>query len=150
MYNFHVTLQVRPDAVQHAVPINLNGENYTPLLNQELLRPIAMRVSFEQAAESLQQLSRLFFEPDGSFVWVGQAGDRHWQVDGQLTDRDGRLLYAELRGSCPAQAFDRLLAAFGWPTTPLVFQLTRDAIFLDEAEFRRFAQRSGQTKHRPK
>jgi hypothetical protein len=150
MYNFHVTVQMRPDSVEHAVPIDLNGESYTPLSNRELLRPAAMRVSFEQAADRLQQLPRLFFEPDGSFVWVGQDQDRHWQVDGQLTDRDGRLLYAELRGSCPAQAFDRLLAALGWPTTPLVFQLTRDAIFLDEAEFRRLAQRSGQTKHRPK
>jgi hypothetical protein len=99
-----------------------------------------MQVSFEQAADRLQQLSRLFFEPDGSFVWVGQDGDRRWQVDGQLTDRDGRLLYAELRGTCPSQAFDRLLAALGWPKTPLVFQLTRDGTFLDEAQFRRFAE----------
>jgi hypothetical protein len=31
----------------------------------------------------------------------------------------------------------------------MVFQLIRDAAFLDEDEFRRFAERSGQTKHRP-
>lgn len=136
---------MRPDLVEQAVPVNLSGESYTPPSNRELLRPAAMRVSFEQAADRLQQLPRLFFEPDGSFVWVGQDGDRRWQVDGQLTDRDGHLLYAELRGSCPAQAFDQLLAALGWPTTPLVFQLTRDAIFLDEGEFRRLAGRLQQS-----
>jgi hypothetical protein len=150
MYSFHVTVQMRPYSVEQAVSVNLNGEAYTPLSSRELLRPVAMQVSFEQAAERLQQLPRLFFEPDGSFVWVGQDGDRRWQVDGQLTDRDGCLLYVELRGSCPAQAFDRLLAALGWPATPMVFQLTRDALFLDEGEFRRFAERSGQAKYRPK
>jgi hypothetical protein len=29
----------------------------------------------------------------------------------------------------------------GWPQTPLVFQLVREAVFLDEAEFRRWAAR---------
>jgi hypothetical protein len=49
------------------------------------------------------------------------------------------LLYAELRGYCPDAALDHLLAALGWPETPLIFQLIRHAVFLDEAEFRRYA-----------
>ena len=44
-----------------------------------------------------------------------------------------------MKGTCPPQRFDELLAALGWPQTQLVFQLTRQAVFLDEAEFRRFA-----------
>jgi len=32
-----------------------------------------------------------------------------------------------------------LLTALGWPATAVMFQLTREAVFLDEAEFRRFA-----------
>jgi len=145
MYDFRVTVQMRPDSVEQAVSVSLDGRSCTPLSARELLKPIAMPVSFEQAADRLQQLPRLFFEPDGSFVWVGQDGDRRWQVDGQLTDRAGRLLYAELRGDCPAEAFDRLLAALGWPATPLVFLLTRHAVFLDEEEFRRFAARLQQS-----
>jgi hypothetical protein len=98
-----------------------------------------MPVSFEQAADRLQELPRMFFEPDGSFVWVGDEQGQRWQVDGQLTDRDGRLLFVELKGDCPANQFDQLLAAFGWPATPLIFQLTRHAVFVDEADFRYFA-----------
>ena len=40
------------------------------------------------------------------------------------------------------KGFDLLLAAFGWPQTPLVFQLVRQAVYLDEAAFRQFALNS--------
>jgi len=33
-------------------------------------------------------------------------------------------------------AFDELLHSLGWPETPLVFQLVREAVLLDETEFR--------------
>jgi hypothetical protein len=33
-----------------------------------------------------------------------------------------------------------LLSAIGWPGTPVVIQLLREAVFLDEAEFRRHAR----------
>jgi hypothetical protein len=59
-----------------------------------------------------------------------------------LFDRDGKLLFVDLKGSCPPEQFDRLLGAFGWPAASLMFQLTRQAVFLDEAEFRRFASGS--------
>jgi hypothetical protein len=59
-----------------------------------------------------------------------------------LFDRNGRLLFVDLKGSCPADQFDRLLSAFGWPETPVMFQLTREAVFLDEVEFRGFAGRA--------
>jgi hypothetical protein len=94
--------------------------------------PAGFVVSFEAAAESLEKLDRLFIEPDGSFVWAGEG----WQVDGSLYDRDGRLQYVELKGALPVEAFDRLLAALGWPATPVVFQLVREGKTVDEAEFR--------------
>ena len=57
---------------------------------------------------------------------------------------DGRLVYVEAKGSCPADAFDQLLRAVGWPAVPLVFQLIREGLYLDEATFRRYAgQRLG-------
>lgn len=49
---------------------------------------------FDEIAESLTQLPRLYFEPDGSLVWVGPD----WQIDGMLYDRDGVLQYADLKG----------------------------------------------------
>lgn len=139
MYHFHVTIQRRPDSVATADRQNLDGRTCTPLSARELLKPTPMPVSFEQVAERLQQLPRLFFEPDGSFVWVGVDQQRRWQVDGQLTDRDGHVIYVELHGNCPIHAFDRLLATIDWPANSLVFQLTRHAVFLDEDEFRRLA-----------
>ncbi len=81
----------------------------------------------------------MYFEPDGSFVWTSAQSEPRWHVEGNLFDRDGRLLFADLKGACPNEQLDRLLAAFGWPRTPLMFQLVREAVFLGEAEFRRYA-----------
>ena len=100
-----------------------------------------MGCSFEVASQRLGQLERMFCEPDGSFVWVSSQGDPVWQVDGNLYDRDERLLFVDLKGTCPPDQFDRLLSALGWPETKLMFQLTREAVFLDEAEFRRLSAR---------
>ena len=84
-------------------------------------------------------LERMFFEPDGSFVWVGSAAGQAWQLDGLLADRAGRLLYVELKGRCPSDVLDGILATFGRPEHGLMFQLVREAVFLDESEFRRYA-----------
>jgi fatty-acyl-CoA synthase len=47
-----------------------------------------------------------------------------------------RLLFVDIRGSCPAQPFNQLLSAFGWPATRLIFQLARQAVLLAEEQFR--------------
>lgn len=109
--------------------------------------PSGFAVSFEQAAASLERQQRLFIEPDGSFVCRGQtpsaerdggAPEAEWQLDGVLYDRAGRLEYVEIKGNAPPDALDRLLAALGWPATPLAFGLVREGIVLDEAAFRRW------------
>lgn len=105
-----------------------------PALNEPL------GCSFEDAQCRLNMLERMLFEPDGSFVWVSDEVDGEaWQLDGMLFDRNGRLHSAEVKGNCPETSLDILLSALGWPETDLVFQLTREAIFLDEGEFRRLA-----------
>lgn len=99
-----------------------------------------MGASFEAAQSHLNELPRMFFEPDGSFVWVGEVGDlKPWQVDGVVYDRNASLHVVEMKGSCSETAFDTLLSAFGWPGTDLIFQLTDEGVFIDEGEFRRFA-----------
>jgi hypothetical protein len=95
--------------------------------------------SFDAALAALALLPRLFIEPDGSFVWTGDENGQPWQVDGNLIDRGDCLAYVELKGNCPEQQFDRLLAACGWPASPLAFQLPRRGVTLDEAEFRSLA-----------
>jgi len=97
-------------------------------------------VTFEQATEALAQLERLFIEPDGSFVWTGHdADDEPWQADGNLIDRGDALAYAEIKGRCPTEQFDRLLAAFGWPQAPLAFHLPQRGVMVSEAGFRKLA-----------
>jgi hypothetical protein len=102
-----------------------------------------LAVSFEGAIAALELLPRLFIEPDGSFVWTGTSADgQPWQIDGNLIDRGDVLAYVEAKGRCQPEQFELLLAALGWPQTPLIFQLQRRGVLLDEREFRRQAATS--------
>ena len=101
---------------------------------------VPMAVTFDDAFERLAALERMYAEPDGSFVWTSPREGRSWQVDGNAFERDGRVLLVDLKGSCPEAAFDRLLTAFGWPAQPLMVQLVRPAVFLEEDAFRRHAR----------
>ena len=99
-----------------------------------------LAVTFDQATSALQQLERLFIEPDGSFVWTGSTADGEpWQVDGNLIDRGDALAYVELKGHCPADQFDQLLGAFGWPQATLAFHLPQRGAMFSEADFRPLA-----------
>ena len=139
MLSFQTTVHARSSEVFEGSEVKLGGHSVCTLLVLPTALAAPFAVSFEEAGIALGRLERLFFEPDGSFVWTSSGQEQQWQVDGNLFDRAGRLLFVDLKGTCPADQFDRLLAAFGWPATPVMFQLTRQAVFLDEAEFRRFA-----------
>lgn len=102
---------------------------------------VSWPVSFEQAAERLAQLDRLFIEPDGSFVWRGDEAGQPWQVDGVVYDRVGGLSHVELKGSCPAAALESILSAIRAPSVALTFEHIGDGTMIDEAAFRRTAQR---------
>ena len=118
--NFHVSIYRRASEVEPASAMALFDR------------------TFEEVVDSLSSLPRMFIEPDGAFVWVGSA-ESAWQLDGTLYDGPGRLWYVELKGRSPLDDFNRLLSTLGWPETPLVFQLVREAVLLDEAQFRHVA-----------
>ncbi len=69
--------------------------------------------SFETVAERLEQLDRMHFEYDGSFVWTGISNEEDfhatWQLDGMLYDYGGRLQRVELQGACPLLQWQELL-----------------------------------------
>ena len=137
MYFFHAAMHALPAGEAPRRSVVLGGETYSSIAMPPGGMATPWACSFEQAVEALSRLPRMFVEPDGSFVWT--AAEPRWQVEGVLYDRDGRLLYVELSGRCPAERFDELLIALGWPAAKFAFQLLREAVFLDEAEFRRWA-----------
>ncbi len=140
MYEFQISIHALPDDCTPEQPVDLQGGRFTPLaVAPERLGSITLGRTFEEVAGDLAQLERLYIEPDGSFVWVSSRQDAPWQVDGMIYDHQNRVRFVDLKGTCPADQFDRLLSVLGWPATRLMFQLTRQAILLDEAEFRRFA-----------
>jgi hypothetical protein len=96
-------------------------------------------VTFEEASQSLLALPRCDCELDGFFVYSGGAGSERWQIEGNLFDRNGRLVQVDLRGHSIPGRLDDVLRCFGWPATRLMFELPREGLFLDEAEFRRVA-----------
>lgn len=138
MLNFHACLHACPATVRAGKARELAGLEVATLeIVPSELPPFG--ITFEEAATNLRRLPRMYCEGDGSFVWVSAHDEPPWQIEGNLYDRAGRLLFVDLKGSCPGEELDRLLAACGWPSTGVVFQLVREAIFVDEDEFRRFA-----------
>lgn len=138
MYQMYVTLHARDHQVAPGTEIELAGTSLRTLVVPPSALGTPFETSFEAVEQELKRFPRMFFEPDGSFVWVSSASEPAWQLDGVVYDRDGRLLYVDLKGKCPTSEFDRLLRAVGWPDTQVMFQLVRQAVFLDEEEFRRF------------
>lgn len=150
MYAFEITLHARPvEASAGGAFADAWGEWPTLAVpNDALAAPLA--IGFDEALDRLARLERAYVEPDGSFVWTSRrggeragAGQAWWQVDGNAFEKGGLVLIVDLKGSCPAADFDRLLAAFGWPDQPVMMQLVRSATFLDEATFRRHAAARG-------
>jgi hypothetical protein len=144
LLTFHATLHARSRDVSPGITLQLRGIPTPTLIvpPAALAEPFAL--GFEQVVASLENLKRMLVEPDGSFVWVSssarKASDQvQWQLDGNLFDRNGRLLMVDVKGSCPEADFDRLLASLGWPVTPVMFELAREAVFLDETSFRQYA-----------
>jgi hypothetical protein len=141
MYTFYATIHARPSAAVAGPTLELQGRQMaTVAVAPELLSTTTFNCTFEEAADALRALERLYCELDGSFVWVSRQGEPPWQVDGNLYDRQERLLFVDIKGTCPPAEFDRLLRAIGWPETPVMFQLVREAVLLEEMEFRRHAK----------
>lgn len=103
-------------------------------------RGVPFPFAFEEAWDRLAKLPRLYLEPDGSFVWCGEprGASAAWQLGGNLYDRDGRLQYVTLCGTCSAEALTRLCTSLGGDSLTLMVELVEAAVFLPASEFRRF------------
>lgn len=138
-YAFEISLHARPPDAVTADGFTDRWGTWPTLLVPPAALATPLTVGFDQACTALGVLERMYIEPDGAFVWASPREGPAWQVDGNLFDREGRVLLVDLKGSCPACEFDRLLEACGWPGQPVMMQLVRAAVFLAEDTFRRHA-----------
>jgi hypothetical protein len=102
--------------------------------------PAPFAVTFEQVFAALEACPRMYIEPDGSFVWVGQelledGSSAAWQLDGHLYDRDERLLYVELQGICPRASFMQILTICELPLAEALVQQRRAGTTMRGEEF---------------
>jgi len=67
--------------------------------------------SFEALAERLGKMPGMYFEMDGSFVWVDHDTVPPGQMDGMVYDLNGRLEYVEIKGACNARQWGVLCSA---------------------------------------
>ena len=139
LLSFHATVHARPQETGLGNLQMLRGESLPTLAVSSESALGGFPASFEEVEAAYGREPRMFFEPDGSFVWRSSTDEPTWQVDGLVFDRDGRVRYVELKGTCPAARLEWLLAALGWPGQAVMFQPAREAVFLGEAEFRRYA-----------
>lgn len=140
-YRFDVSLHAQTADAHRGETITLAGESVETLCVPATSQAIPFGVTFEEVSDALSTWPRMFVEPDGAIVWTGDDAHGRWQLDGNLYDRAGRLLYVDLAGVCPEPEFDQLLTALGWPATAVMFQLKREGVWLDEAAFRAWAAR---------
>ena len=136
---FHLVIHPRPTSAEEQARVQLGTRPVTTLSITPGQLTDRFALSFEEVAQRLTELPRMFLEPDGSFVWVVDDFDRQYQLDGSLYDDGVRLLHVELKGTCDSTALDTFLSRLGWPTQTLIFQLVQQGIYLSEGEFRRFA-----------
>jgi hypothetical protein len=139
LLSFSAVVHAQPVGAIPGVVVALRGFDLPTLAVGPGDSSIGFDRTFEEVETALSRCERLFFEPDGSFVWRSSAHESPWQLDGMVYDRGGRVLYLELKGTCPDERLDELLTALDWPRTSVMFQLVREAVFLDEPTFRRLA-----------
>lgn len=138
---------MRFDAVVHARPSREIDEQWFEIRGRKLptllVAPESLDqpfpVSFEEALDRMDRLPQLLIELDGSFVWSGVDAVGPWQLDGTVHDRNGRLLYVTVKGSCRESSWEQLLDCFGWPQQAVVIQSVREAVYFEEPQFRVWA-----------
>lgn len=132
------TIHPQPPEVPRRRHVLVDGIELRPLEFAGQIADLLFQVSFEELVARLSLLPRMFVEPDGSLVWVGESGGQSWQLDGQVTDRQGHVAQIELCGLCPDVALDELLSALGWPEQTVAFSLVLQGLVLAEPDFRRW------------
>jgi hypothetical protein len=129
--SWHLTIHARPECeiARRPAVVRLREVSVLELPSHWLTS--VLPVSFEHVVQRLEQLPRLFIEPDGSFIWIGPRGPEQWTIDGQLHDSAQGLMTVELKIRGTQPAIDDVLRCLDWPATRIVWQLVREGIYVD-------------------
>ena len=114
----------------------IDGLDVRPLVPSVNAEQALFDRSFEQVALELSAIERLFFEPDGSFVWTDCQGQ---QLDGLLLDRVDRVVLLELHGTARWENLQPILQTLGWPTKEVMFEIISAGIYVSLDDFIRLA-----------
>ena len=76
MYEFHASVHVMTEPASRSETYLCNGHPFHTLAISPENRGTRIAISFEKTAETLTALPRLFFEPDGSFIWVSSTDEQ--------------------------------------------------------------------------
>lgn len=136
--HFHCFIQSRAETARRGPAATVEGCCVPTLALDEADRARPFRVSFDEVADGLLKLPGLYWEPDGSFVWVGtfQGGAWPWRLEGQVTDAGAAVAFLELQGHCRAGELDQVLSLLNWPAEPVLFQVHGSGVLLEEVTFR--------------
>jgi len=67
--------------------------------------------TMESFAETVSRWPGMYFEMDGSFVWVRESDDSRSQIDGMLYDRNDSIEYLDLKGIATGERWLELFNA---------------------------------------
>lgn len=135
MRSLHVIAHARPALVSAGGSFTIGQQAFRAVSFDGAIELPAFAITFDHAIACLEELPRMFVEPDGSFVWVSSDEPTPWQLDGQLHDGQLGLMHVELKGAAPTDRWRELLSCFGWPNQSFVFQCVREGVFVDDATF---------------
>ena len=130
----HWIIEARPATAEMGSEVEIDDHRLPALDVPANDRGQALAVTFDEVAQQLMASPGVYWEPDGSFAWT-DAGPPRYRLQGQLADGGTHLQHVELWGQPSPHMLDRLLEfTHGGP---LMFQLVRWGVYVDEAELRR-------------
>jgi hypothetical protein len=151
MLKLDVHIHTRPNGMLTGDAIELDGRQVRPLLRdpKSISQPLAstqpFAIGFEEAAERLTALDPMIhLEPDGWFIWHSPKEETPvWQINGNLYDRQQKLWYVPLRGTCPEAVLQQVLSALADdPQENLMFELTQAGVHISWSDLVEFSRAS--------
>lgn len=136
---FEIAIHARPATAAEEIERPIHGRPARILTVGPSEMHLPFPCSFEDLCERFERIPRFFVEPDGSFVWTGTDDGSSWQLEGNLYDRQGRVIWISVKGYCPEIRWREFMAALAeGDDAEFVVQLLRDAVYLSHFEFHRW------------